>query len=213
MISVENDIQCIEDCKEDETKVKSNFVIKTETNTNELLGEHSLCMIAIFSGGLVFRGAIQTLFKNEMRDDIFSGFINLYQENDESSQPLFNERDFPPNIQHQKVFIMDAFVSTGNRARMAIQVLLDHHCQCLNICFLCLIAKEEGVQYLIDMFPNVTFVIGFMVDGSFEMPSSKSLILRFCKAADIDIIVEEEEDLLSYDDALPSSNSELETQV
>ena len=50
---------------------------------------------------------------------------------------------------------MDAFIGTGNRARMAIQVIIDHHVPQHNICYITLESSARGIINLAKVFPNV----------------------------------------------------------
>ena len=50
---------------------------------------------------------------------------------------------------------MDAFIGTGNRARMAIQVIIDHHVPQQNICYITLESSARGIINLAKVFPNV----------------------------------------------------------
>ncbi len=54
------------------------------------------------------------------------------------AKPRFYDRKLPKDIRKQKVIMVDAFIGTGNRARMALQVIIDHHVPEQNICYISL---------------------------------------------------------------------------
>merc|ERR1719397_1786183 len=94
--------------------------------------------------------------------------------------------------------MVDAFVGTGNRARMAIQVIIDHHVPQQNICFITLESSARGIINLAKVFPNVQFITGRIghskKDSHWEtLPETSSLVIKYCKAAGIDIVDDESE--------------------
>ncbi len=81
---------------------------------------------------------------------------NIHIQSATPHAPRYYHRELPMNIasHKNKVLVVDTLVGTGNRARMALHVLLDHHVKEENICFVCLVSSYSGIQSLARFFPK-----------------------------------------------------------
>ncbi|CAH1255284.1 UCKL1 [Branchiostoma lanceolatum] len=108
-----------------------------------------LCGVSILRAGETMEPALCAVCK-----DIRLGKI-LIQTNLSTGEPELHYLRLPKNISEDHVFLMDATVSTGAAAIMAIRVLLDHDVQEENIFFLSMLMAESGVQSVAYAFPKV----------------------------------------------------------
>ncbi|XP_019645178.1 PREDICTED: uridine-cytidine kinase-like 1 isoform X2 [Branchiostoma belcheri] len=108
-----------------------------------------LCGVSILRAGETMEPALCAVCK-----DIRLGKI-LIQTNLNTGEPELHYLRLPKNISEDHVFLMDATVSTGAAAIMAIRVLLDHDVQEENIFFLSMLMAESGVQSVAYAFPKV----------------------------------------------------------
>jgi len=168
-----------------------------------------VCVVTIFSGGMLFGETIMEQLgengqsqkgrsqKGRSQRAVQFGSIHIFHESKKPAKPRFYDRKLPPNISEQKVIMVDAFIGTGNRARMALQVLIDHHVPQQNICFITLESSTEGIVHLARVFPNVLFVtarvghIGHQEQHWEMVPETSSLVIKYCKAAGIDVVESE----------------------
>merc|ERR1719410_503022 len=165
--------------------------------------EQEVCVVTIFSGGMLFGETIMEQMGNNKSYKVDWGTIHIFHESKKPAKPRFYDRQLPLNIHEQKVIMVDAFIGTGNRARMAIQVIIDHHVPQQNICFITLEASSRGITNLAKVFPNVQFItarIDEIGTGNYweTVPVTSSLVMKYCKAAGIDIIEEDEESILFH---------------
>jgi len=156
-----------------------------------------VCVVTIFSGGMLFGETIMEQLSGNSKEfsgAVQFGSIHIFHESKKPAKPRFYDRKLPPNISGQKVIMVDAFIGTGNRARMALQVLIDHHVPQQNICFITLESSTEGIVHLARVFPNVLFVtarvghIGHQEQHWEMVPETSSLVIKYCKAAGIDVV-------------------------
>jgi len=157
-----------------------------------------VCVVTIFSGGMLFGETIMEQLGHNKSFKMEWGSIHIFHESKKPAKPRFYDRQLPLNIHEQKVIMVDAFIGTGNRARMAIQVIIDHHVPQHNICFIALESSARGIVNLAKVFPNVQFItarIGqIQNDKHWEtVPETSSLVIKYCKAAGIEIVDDESE--------------------
>jgi len=162
-----------------------------------------LCVVTIFSGGLVFADTILARLDKNKSFRVNYGSIHIFHESKKMAKPRFYDRRLPRDIHTQKVILLDTFIGTGNRARMALQVIIDHHVPEQNICFITLECSQRGITNLAKVFPNVQFItarIDEIGTGNYweTVPVTSSLVMKYCKAAGIDIIEEDEESILFH---------------
>jgi len=160
--------------------------------------KQSVCVVTIFSGGMLFGETIMEQIGNNKSYKVDWGSIHIFHESKKPAKPRFYDRQLPLNIIDQKVIMVDAFIGTGNRARMAIQVILDHHVPQQNICYITLESSARGIINLAKVFPNVQFITARIGkrknDKHWEtVPETSSLVIKYCKAAGIDIVDDETE--------------------
>ncbi|ETO12274.1 hypothetical protein RFI_25105 [Reticulomyxa filosa] len=137
------------------------------------------------------------------------GLIHIINAKSDPNNPRFYFRKLPFQIAQKGVILADSLIGTGNRARMALHVLLDHHVKESNICFICLIASRIGLISLARFFPKATvffvfvcsfvfFKFLFFVCGAIleemdnknwvDVPGIRNLVSRYCKAAQISFV-------------------------
>jgi len=155
-----------------------------------------VAVVTIFSGGMLFGETIMEQMGNNKSFHVEWGSIHIFHESKKPAKPRFYDRQLPLNIHEQKVIMVDAFIGTGNRARMAIQVVIDHHVPQQNICFITLESTARGIINLAKVFPNVQFITARMGHSENDKHLSRhecasSLVIRYCEAAGIDIVEEE----------------------
>ena len=179
--------------KDSDNDSKQYFDDIDNNNNNNNNNSEQICVVTIFSGGMVFGETIMQRMGNNKSFRLNYGSIHIFHESHKPSKPRFYDRKLPPNIQNQKVILVDTFIGTGNRARMALQVIIDHHVPEENICFISLVSSQNGLYNLAKVFPNVQFIttkidqIGKSQHWE-TVPVTSSLVIKYCKAAGIDII-------------------------
>ncbi|KAK6819606.1 uridine kinase [Apiospora arundinis] len=81
-----------------------------------------------------------------------------------TGEPELHYLKLPKNInEHDTVLVLDAQMSSGGSALMAVQVLVDHGVPQNRIVFATYSAGRVGVHRLTKVFPEVTIVVGSMV--------------------------------------------------
>jgi len=160
-------------------------------------GQH-VCVVTIFSGGMLFGETIMERMGRNKSFKVEWGSIHIFHESKKPAKPRFYDRQLPLNIHEMKVIMVDAFIGTGNRARMAIQVVIDHHVPQQNICFIALESSSRGIINLAKVFPSVQFVTARIGQSQNDkhwetVPETSSLVIKYCKAAGIEIVDEESE--------------------
>merc|ERR1712154_414346 len=188
--------------EEDKIDIDSLRIEEVEESKNNT-DKAQVCVVTIFSGGLVFGETVMKQMENNKLFDVNYGSIHIFHESKKPAKPRFYDRKLPPNIHAQKVVMLDTFIGTGNRARMALQVIIDHHVPEQNICFITLECSKIGITNLARVFPNVQFITARIDEVGNErhwetVPVTSSLVIKYCKAAGIDIIEEDEESMLFH---------------
>uniref|UniRef100_A0A672I7S9 Uridine-cytidine kinase n=1 Tax=Salarias fasciatus TaxID=181472 RepID=A0A672I7S9_SALFA len=105
--------------------------------------------VSILRAGETMEPALTAVCK-----DIRLGKI-LIQTNHHTGEPELHYLRLPRDLSEDYVFLMDATVSTGAAALMAVRVLLDHDVSEGKIFLLSLLMAELGVQSLAYAFPQV----------------------------------------------------------
>merc|ERR1712157_191635 len=182
-------------------EIDSLHIDEVEEAKDDVADKAQVCVVTIFSGGLVFGETVMEQMENNKSFDVNYGSIHIFHESKKPAKPRFYDRQLPRNIHAQKMIMLDTFIGTGNRARMALQVIIDHHVPEQNICFITLECSEKGITNLAKVFPNVQFITAKIdkvgSDKHWEtVPVTSSLVIKYCKAAGIDIIEEDEESML-----------------
>jgi len=190
----------VDDDDDDAVDEEAELCHPDKVDTEEADGENfswGVCVVTIFSGGMLFGETIMEQLSGKAQafsGAVQFGSIHIFHESKKPAKPRFYDRKLPPNISEQKVIMVDAFIGTGNRARMALQVLIDHHVPQQNICFITLESSTEGIVHLARVFPNVLFItarvghIGHQEQHWEMVPETSSLVIKYCKAAGIDVV-------------------------
>ncbi|CAG8519696.1 18681_t:CDS:10 [Acaulospora morrowiae] len=108
-----------------------------------------LCGVSIVRAG----GTMETGFRRAVKDAMIGKM--LIQTDSKTGEPSLHYTKFPPNIHKCHVFLMDAQISTGAAALMAIRVLLDHNVPEDHIIFLTFLATPIGIHTISNAFPLV----------------------------------------------------------
>ncbi|KAK3307635.1 uridine kinase family-domain-containing protein [Chaetomium strumarium] len=88
----------------------------------------------------------------------------LIQSNIRTGEPELHYLVLPPDIdQHEAVLLLDAQMSSGGSALMAVQVLIDHGVKAERIVLVTYSAGRIGLHRLTKVFPGITAVIGQIV--------------------------------------------------
>jgi len=111
-----------------------------------------LCGVSILRAGEALEDALVSVCK-----DVKIGKI-LIQTNPDTTEPELHYLRLPKDIDGSHVILMDATVSTGAAALMAIRILLDHDVKEENIMFSSLIMAKSGVHTIAHAFPRVKIV-------------------------------------------------------
>ncbi|CAL2040624.1 hypothetical protein CAEBREN_03449 [Caenorhabditis brenneri] len=111
-----------------------------------------ICGLPIMRAGECMETALRSIVK-----DCVIGKI-LIQTNETTFDPELHYIRLPPHITRYKVIIMDATVTTGSAAMMAIRVLLDHDVKEEDIFVASLLMGQQGAHALAYAFPKVKLI-------------------------------------------------------
>ncbi|CAB3406392.1 unnamed protein product [Caenorhabditis bovis] len=111
-----------------------------------------ICGLPIMRAGECMESALRSVVK-----DCVIGKI-LIQTNESTFDPELHYIRLPPHITKYKVIIMDATVTTGSAAMMAIRVLLDHDVREEDIFVASLLMGQQGAHTLAYAFPKVKLI-------------------------------------------------------
>jgi uridine kinase len=73
---------------------------------------------------------------------------------------------FPDIADHETVFLLDAQMSSGGAALMAVKVLVDHGVAEKRIVFVTCLAGRRGLKRLMTVFPKIKVVVASLVDDN-----------------------------------------------
>lgn len=125
---------------------------------------HGLLAKGGVSAVLLLRGgaALETGLKRVI-PDCRTGRV-LIQSSIRTGEPELHYSHLPKDIEtHESVLVLDAQMSSGGSALMAIQVLVDHGVAQDRIVFATYSAGRMGLHRLTAVFPEITVVVGNMV--------------------------------------------------
>lgn len=89
----------------------------------------------------------------------------LIQSNSRTGEPELHYLVLPKDIdKHEAVLLLDAQMSSGGSALMAVQVLLDHGVKMDRIVLATYSAGRMGLQRLTMAFPDIAVVVGNVVE-------------------------------------------------
>jgi uridine kinase len=93
----------------------------------------------------------------------------LVQTNYRTGEPELHYCALAPNAtNHASVLLLDAQMSSGGAALMAVRVLLDHGIEEKRIVFVAYTAGRRGIARLSTVFPQIKLVVGRLVDDNEE---------------------------------------------
>lgn len=125
---------------------------------------HGLCPQGEVSAVLLLRGgaALETGLKRVI-PDCRSGRI-LIQSSIRTGEPELHYSRLPKGIEtHESVLLLDAQMSSGGSALMAVQVLVDHGVAQDRIVFATYSAGKMGLHRLTTVFPDITVVVANII--------------------------------------------------
>jgi uridine kinase len=117
--------------------------------------------VVVLRGGSAFETALKRIVP-----DCKTGRV-LIQSNTTTGEPELHYLKLPGGIEnHESVLLMDAQMSSGGSALMAVQVLVDHGVGQGRIVFVTYTAGKAGLHRLTTVFPDITVVLCDMVPES-----------------------------------------------
>jgi len=128
----------------------------------------NICIICISNVGRT----MEPILKNKLIPDVVKAeYVPheniLIQTEKTSNEPQLFTCELLSSIKDQHVFLVDALISTGSVAIMAIKVLLEHNVKEENIIFLSLLASPKGLYMISKMFPKVK-VLTLNINHNYE---------------------------------------------
>ncbi|ORX81050.1 uridine kinase [Anaeromyces robustus] len=140
----------------------------------------NICIICISN---VARNMEPIIKKKLIPDAVKAEYIpheNILIQNEKiSNEPQLFTCELLSSIKDQHVFLVDAIISTGSVAIMAIKVLLEHNVKEENIIFLSLLSSPKGLYMISKMFPKVK-VLTLSINHNYEN-SSNPFRIASCK--------------------------------
>ncbi|KAI9369512.1 uridine kinase family-domain-containing protein [Aspergillus egyptiacus] len=111
--------------------------------------------VAVLRGG----SCLETALKRTIPDCI-TGRV-LIQTNEKNEEPQLHYLKLPPGIeQHSTVMLLDAQMSSGGAALMAVRVLIDHGVAEDKIIFVTCAAGKSGLKRLCNVYSRIKVVVG-----------------------------------------------------
>jgi uridine kinase len=130
---------------------------------------NGLCLDGEVSAVVVLRGGscLETALKRVI-PDCRTGRM-LIQTNFRSGEPELHYYSLGPNIHtHKSVFVLDAQMSSGGAALMAVRVLVDHNVAEDKIVVVTYMAGRMGLNRLMSVYPRIKVVVCRIV-GDLEL--------------------------------------------
>lgn len=119
--------------------------------------------VIVLRGGAAFEAGLRRVLP-----DARTGRI-LIQSNTRTGEPALHYLKLPKDIgTHDSVLLLDAQMSSGGSALMAVQVLVDHGVPQDRIVFATYSAGYVAVRRLTKVFPEITVVISNMISDFTE---------------------------------------------
>lgn len=123
-----------------------------------LVAKGEVSAVFVLRGGATFETSLRRVLP-----DCLSGRV-LIQSNVRSGEPELHYLKLPKDIaNHDSVLLLDAQMSSGGSALMAVQVLVDHGVPQDRIVLATYAAGRVGLHRLTRVFPDVAIVVGSMV--------------------------------------------------
>jgi len=138
-----------------------------------------ICIICISNLGKTMESIInQKLIPASLRNNYKSIEKISIQSDKNSNEPQLFVCDLHSSIKEKQVFLVDAVISTGSVAIMAIKVLLDHNVKEENITFLSLLSSPKGLYMISKTFPKIK-ILTLNIDPAYEDSPNPFNILDF----------------------------------
>lgn len=121
---------------------------------------NGLCLAGIVSAVVILRGgsALETGLKRVV-PDCRTGRV-LIQTNYRTGEPELHYYSLSPDVEnHSNVLLIDAQMSSGGAALMAVRVLLDHGVKEDRIVFVTYMAGNQGLRRLMCVYPDIKVVV------------------------------------------------------
>jgi len=135
----------------------------TDSTYNGLSPQGEVSAVVVLRGG----AALETGLKRVLRD-CKTGRI-LIQSNLRTGEPELHYQALPKDIHtHDAVLLLDAQMSSGGSALMAVQVLADHGVKMDRIVLATYSAGRMGLHRLTKVFPDISVVVGNLVQDGEE---------------------------------------------
>ena len=126
----------------EKSKVKTPLEI-----TEGLHLKNKILLVPILRAGLGMSGEIQKILP-----DVRIGIIGIYR-NEETLQPVDYYKNFPKDLHHYDIFVLDPMIATGGSAKYAFDTLKQHDAE--NICMISIISAPEGIKLLEKTHPGI----------------------------------------------------------
>jgi uridine kinase len=119
----------------------------------------NISAVVILRGGCVMEPALQKIVPACLTGRI------LIQTNLRTGEPELHYQQLQPSIaEHSLVMLLDAQMSSGGAALMAVRVLVDHGVPEEKIVFCTYMAGRKGIARLLSVYPDVRIVVGRIVN-------------------------------------------------
>lgn len=136
-------------------------IIETRTGEKyiglEFVGK--ICAVPIIRAGLSMENSIREVAKK-----IRIGHI-LIQRNEETAEPIFFKDWLPRDIAKRYVFVLDPMLATGGSAIATMKRLKDRGVEENKIIFIAMVSAPEGIQAVLDAFPNIRIITAEVDQG------------------------------------------------
>jgi len=120
---------------------------------------HKICGVSIMRAGESMEQGLRECCRS-----IRIGKI-LIQRNEETAQPQLYYAKLPHDIADRHVLLLDPMLATGGSAVKAIDVLVEHGVKPERVLFLNLLCAPEGIQRVLEAYPQVRLVTAEVDEG------------------------------------------------
>lgn len=138
--------------------VPSNVITPQGLDYAGLRPKGEISAVIVLRGGAALEAGLKRVIT-----DCKTGRV-LIQSNMRTGEPELHFLVLPDDIsKHEAVLLLDAQMSSGGSALMAVQVLVDHGVRADRIVLVTYSAGRMGLHRLTKVFPEITVVVGNMV--------------------------------------------------